>query len=166
MQPTIDAVDELVARSKQHVELVKFHRFHRAHPEVLDFLVSEIRLRIDKGFRAFSFGSLWDYARWKLEIQAGPTDTYQMNDHLMPFYSRAIVILHPELNGRAEFRLCLADDVFGLTHEPVPKKRPKHYARCLVWADGTPLERGWRPKRPHVVQREAATKPDIHARAS
>ena len=49
----MDAIDELVARSENHRELRAFHQFHRAHPEVLDFLVQEIRLRLD-GFDAFS----------------------------------------------------------------------------------------------------------------
>jgi hypothetical protein len=158
-----DAIDELVARSNQHPELQTFHEFHRANPHVLDFLVHEIQLRIDSGFDAFSFGSLWDYARWKLQVARRQT-TFQMNDHMMPFYARAIVILHPEFNGRAEFRGTLADEVYGLRLEPAPKKRPKNYARRLQWTDGTPLDRGWRPTVPHSVKHSARTKPDIHGR--
>ena len=156
-----DAIDELVARSKDHTELRKFHKFHRKHPEVLDFLVQEIQLRIDHGFEAFSFGSLWDYARWKLELRAGPNDTFLMNDHLAPFYSRAITILHPEFNGLAEFRRCLADRVFGTDITPASKRGRR---QILMWADGTPLEKGWQPTRPHVVNHAANRKPDIHLR--
>lgn len=157
----IDAIDELVARSQDHRELRAFHAFHRRHPEVLDFLVQEIRLRLDR-FDAFSYHSLWQYARWKLELEKGPGDTFLMNDHAAPFYARAITVLHPEFNGRAEFRKSKADDVFGTRIEPVPEKRPKNYARRLQWADGTPIEAGWRPRTPHVVNRAANCKPDIH----
>jgi hypothetical protein len=52
----IDAIDELVARSQDDRELRAFHQFHKAHPEVLDFLVHEIRLRLDR-FDAFSYHS-------------------------------------------------------------------------------------------------------------
>ncbi len=62
MRKITDAIDELVARSKRHPELRAFHKFHRRHPEVLDFLVHEIQLRIDHGFAAFSYRSLWEYA--------------------------------------------------------------------------------------------------------
>jgi hypothetical protein len=87
-----------------------------------------------------------------------------MNDHAIPFYARAITILHPEFNGYAEMRTSRADDIFGTELEPLPKIRPKHYARRLRWADGKALEHGWRPTRPHVVRGEIARRPDIHTR--
>ena len=157
-----DAIDELVARSKNHRELRAFHKFHKKHPEVLDFLVQEIQLRIDHRFAAFSYHSLWEYARWKLEMQIGPAETFLMNDHAVPFYARAITILHPEFNGRAEFRKSKADAIFGTRIEPIPDKRPKNYARRLQWADGTAIEDGWRPTMPHAPNHAAGLKPDIH----
>src|ERR1017187_2022877 len=160
----IDAIDELVARSKNHPELRAFHQFHRAHPEVLDFLVQEIQLRIDHGFDAFSYRSLWEYARWKLEMQRGPGETFLMNDHAAPFYARAIALLHPEFNGRAELRKSKADAIFGTEIEPVPDARPKHYARRLQWADGAAIENGWRPCTPHVVNHAANRRADIHGK--
>ena len=159
----IDAIDELVARSKDHRELRAFHQFHKAQPEVLDFLTSEIQKRIEHGFEAFSYHSLWQYARWKLEMQRGPSETFLMNDHAAPFYARAITILHPEFNGRCEFRKSKADAIFGTRIEPAPDKRPKNYARRLQWAGGTAIENGWRPKNPRV-NHAASLKPDIHAR--
>ncbi len=156
-----DAIDELVARSKDHRELRAFYEFHRKHPEVLDFLVQEIRLRLER-FDAFSYHSLWQYARWKLEMEKGPGDTFLMNDHAAPFYARAITVLHPEFNGRAEFRTSKADTILGLRIEPVPEKRPKNYARRLQWADGTAIEKGWRPAFPHVINHAANRKADIH----
>jgi len=166
MRKTNDAIDELVARSKRHRELRAFHKFHRRHPEVLDFLVCEIQLRLDHGFAAFSYHSLWEYARWKIEMEKGPSDTFCMNDHAAPFYARAITILHPEFNGRCEFRKSTADKIYGIQLEPVPKKRPKNYARRLQWVDGTAIENGWRPTLPHVVNHAANLKPDIHPERS
>lgn len=156
-----DAIDELVARSKNTRELRNFHAFHKQHPGVLDFLVQEIRLRLDR-FGAFSYHSLWHYTRWKLEMEKAPGDTFLMNDHAAPFYARAITILHPEFNGYAEFRKSKADEVFGVRLEPLPKKRPKNYARRLQWADGTLIELGWRPSIPHIINYAANRKPDIH----
>ena len=159
------AIDELVARSKDCRELREFHSFHNMHPEVLDFLVQEIRLRLDR-FDAFSYHGLWEYARWKLEIEKGPSDTFLMNDHLAPFYARAITILHPEFNGRAEFRKSKADSILGTQIEPAPEKRPKNYARRLQWADGTAIEDGWRPTTPHASLHAGNRKPDIHKKRS
>jgi hypothetical protein len=89
-----------------------------------------------------------------------------MNDHAAPFYARAITVLHPEFNGRAEFRTSKADAIFGLRIEPVPEKRPKNYARRLQWADGTAIENGWRPSTPHVVNRAGNRKPNLHENAA
>ena len=122
----------------------------------------EIQLRLDYGFAAFSYHSLWQYARWKLEMEKGPSETFLMNDHAAPFYARAITILHPEFNGRAEFRKSKADSIFGTEIEPSPKKRPKNYATRLQWAGGIPLENDWRPTVPHLPERTISRKPDIH----
>ena len=159
-----DAIDELAARSKGHPELREFHALHRAHPELLDFLVVEIRLRIARGLPAFSYHSLWHYARWKLELEKGPCDTFMMDDHAASFYARAITILHPEFNGRAEYRPAAADDIFGL--QIAEEKQPEDYARRLEWADGTALEDGWRPTIPHVVNHTVICRPDIHPRVA
>jgi hypothetical protein len=164
----LDAIDELVARSKEHPELRKFHKFHRANPEVLDFLVTEIRLLIEAGGTGFSFASLWHYCRWKLKLQTGSTETYTMNDHMTPMYARAILILHPDLNGRAEMRGpdCLADKIFGTRVARFIEKRPGDNSRRLEWADGTALDTGWTPTIPHVPSKPANRKPDIHTRST
>ena len=109
----MDAIDELVARSQDCKEVRRFHEFHRNNPEVLDFLVEEIRSRFNHGFTAFSYHSLWEYARWKLEMEKGPGNTFLMDDRCAPFYARAIAILHPEFDGLAEFSKSKADAVLG-----------------------------------------------------
>lgn len=161
---TMDAIDELVARSKDHQVLRAFHEAHRANPHILDFLVQEIQLRLDAGFSAFSYHNLWQYSRWKIERDHGPNATFYLNDRATAFYARAITILHPQYNGRCEFRRSMADAVFGTRIEPASKLRVKNYSRRLEWADGTPLTEGWRPTVPHVALLAAATRADIHTR--
>ena len=131
-------IAELVANSQDCPELREFREFHRTNPELMDFLVREIQKWLDRGFTEYSCGNLWEYARWTLALERGPQSTYKMNDRLEPFYSRAVVILHPEFNGKQEFRTAYADKIFG-TMIDAPKKRPKNYARKLQWDDGTPL---------------------------
>jgi len=160
----VDAIDELVARSKPHRKLTAFHDFHRANPQVLRFLIEEIDLVISKGHMAFSFNSLWNYGRWKLVWKRAPGATFKMNDHLQSFYSRAIIIFRPDLNGRAELRVSKADEILGVEFES-HQKGTKRYARRLLWADGTPLERGWRSTLPIVIDAEARRRPDVHKRS-
>jgi len=164
MIEAIDAIDEIVARCKPHHELRTFHEFHRQNPEVLAFLIEEIETRMNHGQKSFSFASLWHYCRWKIDIGRGPR-TFKMNDHLTPYYARAIMILRPDFNGWAELRHNSVNDVFGLALEL--EKRPEFYARRVIWADGTALEDGWRPTLPHVVGvAEVAKRPDIHQRSA
>jgi hypothetical protein len=99
----MDTIDELVARSKDCKEVRRFHQFHRSHPEILDILVEEIRLRFNRGFAAFSYHRLWEYVRWKLEMERGPDDLLMMDDRCASLYACAIAILHPEFDGLAEF---------------------------------------------------------------
>jgi len=99
----MDAIDELVARSQDCKAMRRFHKFHRNHPEVLDLLVEEIRLRFNQGFTTFSHHRLWEYARWKLEMEKGPGNAFLMDDRCAPFYACAIAILHPEFDSLAKF---------------------------------------------------------------
>lgn len=159
----MDAIAELVRRSQTCLNLQAFHAMHQRHPELLDFLVEEIQLRLAAGFAAFSYVCLWEYARWKIDMEKGPGHTFLMNNNIRALYGRAITILHPEFNGLVEFRPSRADAIFGTAIESAPKKRPKNYSLRLEWADGTSLDDGWRPAVPHVVG-HVPRKADIHGK--
>lgn len=150
----IDAVDELMERAKDDEGARKFWKFHRGNPQVLRFLIEEIESRLAKGHTRFSFNSLWQYCRGELALDlARPGKPFVMNDHLQPFYSRAIIIFRPDFNEKTEFRKSHADEVFGveLVLPPETGKRARRCVRRLRWADGTPLERGWRPTLPVLI---------------
>ena len=137
----MNAIDELVARSKDCEELRQVADFHRAHPEAIDFIVQEIQLLIDDGVTAFSFHSLWHYMRWTLRLETP--------SRVAAYYARIVVILHPEFNGMSQFCQSKADEVFGVRVEPTFKRRPKNYALWLQWADGRAIDDGWRPSTRH-----------------
>jgi hypothetical protein len=150
----MDAVDELIAYRKQlgrvSRRLRRVYRFHKANPQVLDFLVSEMRVDRDNGWTRTSVGSLWHYARWVLTRKHRlPGESFVMSNNLFPHYERIIAILHPDLNGFYEMGKSKADADLGTKLEPSPKDRKPGYIRRLLWADGTPLELGWRPTTPH-----------------
>lgn len=148
----IDAVDELIEYRKQKgelsLELKRVHRFHRANPQVLDFLVSEMREARTNGWAKVSLGSLWHYSRWVLTRKNRvPGEHFAMSNNLFPIYGRIIAILHPDLNGFFEMENITAHAALGVTLE-----RGNHlrgYVRRLTWADGTAIEKGWRPTVAH-----------------
>jgi hypothetical protein len=163
-----DQIDELVARSKQHPDLLKFHAFHAANPQILSFLVREARRVIESGEKGFSFANLWNYGRWVLKekYRRGKTTTYKMNDHLVPFYGRAILVLCPDLNGRVALRgstklqgRCKADVIFGTGI--APQKTNGDYGRRLTWSDEVQLELGWHPTAPYMPTLNAPRKPRL-----
>jgi hypothetical protein len=151
----IDAVDELIAHRKQTGRispmLRRVHRFHKANPQVLDFLVSEMRVDRANGWTRTSLGSLWHYSRWTLTRKHHvPGESFVMSNNLFPHYGRIIVILHPDLNGFFEMAKSKADQDLGTVLESAPKIRSAGYIRRLLWADGSPIdENGWRPSTPH-----------------
>jgi hypothetical protein len=151
-----DAIDELITYRKQNGRLSpmlrRVRRFHKANPQVLDFLVSEMRVDQENGWTRTSLGSLWHYARWVLTRKHHvPGESFVMSNNLFPHYGRIIAILHPELNGFFGMAKSKADTDLGTMLEPGKNLEPGH-ARRLLWADGTPLDSGWRPTTPHEPQ--------------
>ena len=148
-----DAIDELIAYRKQFgplsAALQRVYRFHRANPQVLDFLVLELWDARASGWERTSLGSLWHHARWVLTKHRAPGDSFVMSNNYFPWYERIIVILHPDLNGFFEMAKSQADADLGTTLEPVSQDAKRGYIRRLLWADGTPIESGWRPSTPH-----------------
>lgn len=160
----MDAVEELIAHSKPSPMLRRVRRFHGANPQVLDFLVSEMRVDLGNGWTRTSLGSLWHYARWVLTRKHRvPGESFVMSNNLFPHYGRIIAILHPELNGFFAMAKSGADRDFGTMLEATKNQTPGHIRR-LVWADGTPIEAGWRPTIQHqpqpVARRERVRRDD------
>ncbi|MCU1301516.1 MAG: hypothetical protein JWQ87_1800 [Candidatus Sulfotelmatobacter sp.] len=152
----MDAVDELIEHRRPHgisPMLSRVHRFHRTNPQVLDFLVEELRDARASGWEKTSLGSLWHHARWVLtQKYSAPGETFVMSNNLFPHYERIIVILHPDLNGFYGMAKSGADLDFGTMLETPSREHPKKYVRRLLWADGTSIERGWRPATAHTPQ--------------
>ncbi len=149
----IDAVDELIAYHKPHglsPMLRRVHRFHKTNPQVLDFLVQELHEVRESGWPKTSLGSLWHHARWVLtQKYRAPGETFVMSNNLFPHYERILIILHPEFNGFYAMGKSKADDDLRTMLEPVSKTAKPGHVRRLLWADGTPIENGWRPTTPH-----------------
>ena len=153
----MDALNELITHRKQFGKispmLRRVQRFHKTNPQVLDFLVSEMRVDRANGWTRSSLGSLWHYARWVLTRKhRTPGESFVMSNNLFPAYGRIIAILHPDLNGFFAMARCAADVDLGVMLEPAPKNTPRGYVRRLTWKDGTAIERGWRPTVPHEPQ--------------
>jgi len=148
------AVDEVMAHCKEiglkrsHL-MRRFYRFHRHNPMLLNFLLQELVTLRQNGWPTTSFEMLWHHARWVLTFQRVPGETFSVCQNLMPYYSRLVIILFPEFNGFYRLKTSHADRDFGVSIEP-PAKLTKVFRR-LVWADGTPIENGWRPTIPYVI---------------
>lgn len=155
----MDAVNELL----QHIQstrglsprLKRLREFHNANRDVLDLIVQELRDVREMGWRSASVKSLWEYCRWVLTKKKAAGEPFAMNDVFQSYYARFVAVLHPDLNGFFEMRESSKperkergpDAELGTKLEP--EKSGEQYARRLLWADGTPIENGWRPATPH-----------------
>jgi hypothetical protein len=149
-----DAIDELIEHRKSHgfsPMMERVYRFHKANPQVLDFLVQELRDARISGWARASLGSLWHYARWVLTRKYRPTgERFVMDQNLTTHFERLIVILHPSLNGFFAMKDSpRADADFGTQLEPRTTTYKRGYIRRLLWADGKEIQQGWRPSTPH-----------------
>jgi hypothetical protein len=149
----IDAIDELIEYRKPNgisPMLRRVHGFHKANPQVLDFLVQELREVRESGWPKTSLGSLWHHARWVLtQKYRAPGETFVMSNNFFPHYERIIIILHPEFNHFYEMATSKADADLGTMLQRVSKTAEAGHIRRLLWADGAPIESGWRPATPH-----------------
>ena len=150
---TLTAVDELM----QHCKVIglrrsrgmsRFYRFHRRNPHLLDFLLQELKVLRENDWKTASFEMLWHHARWVLTYNRVDGETFAVCQNLMPHYSRVAIILCPEFNGFYRLKQANADRDFGLRIVPGTTDGS---LRRLAWADGTPIEDGWRPSLPHVI---------------
>ena len=109
----------------------RVYRFHKANPEVLDFLVSGMRVDRENGWTRTSLGSLWHYARWVLtRKQRVPGESFVMSNNYFPHYERIIAILHPDLNGFFEMAKSKADADLGIVLEPARRIKAGTAAAC------------------------------------
>jgi len=163
-----DAVDELIQYRKPHGlsrMAERFYRFHRRNPQVLDFLVLELRNVRDCDWVSASVHSLWEHGRWVLRKHRVPGEQFEMDNKIAPYYARVIVLLHPEFNGFFEMRKSQANADLGVMLESVSKRKRPGHLRRLLWADGTEIEHGWRPSTPHApkpVNRRELVKRERH----
>lgn len=152
----MDALIELLEFRKPHGASPMLNRaycFHRKNPQVVDFLSRELQIVRANGWKRASIGSLWHYMRWTLiKKHRAAGETFVVPQNLSAYYSRFLVILHPEFNGFFEMMKSKADDDLGTKLEPPAKKHKRGYIRRLLWADGTAIENGWRPTTPHEPQ--------------
>jgi hypothetical protein len=127
----------------------RFYRFHRYNPALLDFLLQELLTLRQNQWPTTSFEMLWHHARWVLTyLNRVPGETFSVCQNLMPHYSRLAIILFPEFNGFYRLKKAQADTDFGV------RIAPGHHDgefRRLVWADGTAIEKGWRPRTTYVI---------------
>lgn len=147
----MDAIDELIESRRSHgvsAATLNAYQFHKANPHVLDFLVRELDDLKNNGWKRGSVESLWNYARWVLtKKQRVPGESFAMSNNHCTAYSRWIVILHPRFNGFFEMGKSKVDVDFGTRLESNAPKPGQ--LRKLQWADGTPIEHGWRPTARH-----------------
>ena len=153
-----DAVDDLI----EHPQAVWPHQshtdacycFHKANRQVLDFVVSEMRVDQANGWKCTSASQPVALRPLVLTRKHRlPGESFAMSNNLFPHYGRIIAVLHPDLNGFFGMAKSQADDDFGTTIEPTPKDAPRGYIRRLLWSDRTPIENGWRPATPHEPKR-------------
>lgn len=165
----MDALTELLEYRKPHGAspmLNRAYRFHRENPQVLDFLVRELRAVRSSERERTSLGSLWHYMRWTLiKKRRVAGETFVVTQNLSAYYSRFLVILHPvEFNGFFGMAKSKADTDLGTMLEPPSKNHEPGYIRRLLWVNGAAIENGWRPTAPHeprpVKRREPVRRGD------
>lgn len=115
--------------AKQERSLLDFSQLTHDHPEVLPMLAALVRSRLEMGNRAASVREPFERLRWDIHLH--------MSNDLVPLMARALLYLHPELNGMVQLKPVPLDQALGMRVSD--RKLPGDYARRLEWYDGRPL---------------------------
>jgi hypothetical protein len=99
------------------------------HPELIEQLAEMVCSRLETNNRAASVREAFERLRWDIHIR--------MSNDLVPLMARALLYVHPDLNGMVQLISLPLDEALGMRVSD--KKLPGEYARRLEWADGTPL---------------------------
>lgn len=77
-------------------------QFHRENPHVWDVFLAMTRRAVASG-RKVGARCVWERMRWELDIET-QADDFRLNDHLVPYYARLVMLRNPELDGYFERR--------------------------------------------------------------
>lgn len=77
----------------------EFEEFHRANPDVYNYLVSESRLAKAMGHEKLGIQMLWERLRWEVFIVRKADATYKLSNNHTSRYARRIMEQEPDLAG-------------------------------------------------------------------
>lgn len=80
----------------------RWAEFHRANPAVWEAFLRRTREAWASG-RKVGARCVWERMRWELDIEVQSED-FKLNDHLVPYFARLVMLRYPELDGYFERR--------------------------------------------------------------
>lgn len=81
-----------------------FEQYHKEHPAVYELLVEGARKVISTGRAHYGIATLFEWARWHLEIERNEHDDYKLNNNFRSRYARMMMEQEPDLAGFFEIR--------------------------------------------------------------
>lgn len=114
--------------AKQARLLLLFSQLTHDHPQLFEQLVELVRSRLVDN-RAASVHEAFERLRWTIHRH--------MTNDVAPLMARAVLYVHPDLNGMVKLVPIALDAALGM--RVAQKKLPGDYARRLEWIDGRPL---------------------------
>jgi hypothetical protein len=117
------------ATKEQERLMHDFSQLTHDHPEVIPRLAELVYSRLEDN-RAASVHECFEHVRWEMHVH--------MPNSLAPLLARAVLYIHPDLNGMVRVVPVPLDEALGMRVSD--RKLPGDYARRLEWCDGQPLK--------------------------
>lgn len=80
-----------------------FLEFHRANPQIYRLFL-DLTLQMFRSGQNLGARCVWEQIRWRVNVKVQRTDVFRMNDHLVPYFARLVMLRYPELAGFFERR--------------------------------------------------------------
>ena len=82
----------------------RFWEHHREHPEVWTVFERFTLEVVEAGATRIGARLIWERMRWHVRFEIKSKEPWSLNDHLVPYYARHFIEVHPEHAGLFEFR--------------------------------------------------------------
>lgn len=87
----------------------QFRKYHAEHPAVYALLVRAARQVLRTGRAHYGIATLFEWARWHMEIERDEHDDFKLNNNYRSRYARLMMEQEPDLADFFEIRELKAD---------------------------------------------------------
>lgn len=102
----------------------KFVIFHLTNPKIWELFVKYTFDRIDRGFKNYGAGAIFERIRWDTDTPTASEDNLKLCNDYRAYYARMFHAKYPQYDGFFRIRKRRSEDKPAFPHEPIINTDP------------------------------------------